>query len=369
MPLYTDIILLLFCLILFTLLLYIVMLLSRRIGIAQSHPHHPLSRHEYNPIRTPDGKFDWEDQGVFNPAAVIDDNGTVHMLYRAIGSDGVSRLGYDKSLDGSCFEHRLPYPVFSILNPRDKLPMKLRRHDPTLYPSGGSWGGCEDPRMVRIDGRVYVTFSAFDGWDFIRIGLVSIDEADFFNGKWRWSEPLLISPEHKINKNWVLFPEKINGKFAILHSVSPDVSIDYADSFEDLAAGKQVINSTFGGQSKRNTRRWDSKVRGAGPPPIKTDRGWLVIYHATDDADPNRYKMGALLLDLKDPRKVLARSNRPLLAPDMWYENDWKAGVVYACGAVIKDDNLLVYYGGGDKHACMARAPLKKIFAGMQRVE
>ena len=81
-----------------------------------------------------------------------------------------------------------------------------------------------------------------------------------------------------------------------------------------------------------------------------------------DERDPNRYKIGAMLLDLKDPTQVLARSAKPMIEPDEWYENEgWKAGVVYPCGAVVIGDRLLVYYGGADKVTCVASAKLDTI--------
>jgi len=318
-----------------------------------------LVKHPKNPIISPHPENKWEDQAVFNPAILKDDDGYIHLIYRAIGSDGVSRLGYDFSKNGTHFVGRLPDPIFSMGNPNDDKKI-IKTYDPNMYPSGGSWGGCEDPRAVRIDGRIYLTFNAFDGWDFIRIALISIDEKDFFKKKWKWNKPMLISPPNQINKNWVLFPEKIDGKFAILHSVSPKVQIDFINDFRDVEKGKHVIKSTF--KQDPTKKGWDTWVRGIGPPPLKTDKGWLVLYHAMDHRDPNKYKLGALLLDYKNPEKVLARSQEPVLEPEIWYENDWKPGVVYSCGAIIKDRNLYVYYGGGDKYVCVATAPLDKIF-------
>ena len=104
---------------------------------------------------------------------------------------------------------------------------------------------------------------------------------------------------------------------------------------------------------------WDSRKVGAGAPPIKTDKGWLLIYHAIGEEDPGRYKMGAMLLDIADPTKVLARSFRPILEPEEHYENEgYKYGVAYPCGAVVVDNNLLVYYGGADTVTCVAKAEL-----------
>ncbi len=321
-----------------------------------------VTRAEQNPILKPDVANEWEIQGTFNPAAWHDEHGTAHILYRAVGSDGVSRLGYAKSIDGLNFE-RLPYPVYSMENIRsiDKFGRTHElRFDPVLYPSGGSYGGAEDPRIVAIEDKLYITCSAFDGWDFIRIAIFSISKKDFIAQKWKWSKLMLISPEGTINKNWVLFPEKINGKFAILHSLSPKIQIGYVDNIEDLGRGLVKIKSDFS-QSKEERPDWDTWIRGAGAPPIKTKFGWLVFYHATDKNEPHKYKLGAFILDSKDPSKILARSPKPILVPDMWYENDSKPGVVYVCGAVIDKGVLYVYYGGGDKYACVAKVNAEEI--------
>jgi predicted GH43/DUF377 family glycosyl hydrolase len=99
-------------------------------------------------------------------------------------------------------------------------------------------------------------------------------------------------------------------------------------------------------------------MRSAGPPPLKTSRGWLVFYHAMDPKEPNLYKLGAMLLDLTDPTKVLARAVAPVLSPDEHYENHGKPGIVYAAGAVVRNGKLFVYYGGADKVVCVATTPL-----------
>jgi predicted GH43/DUF377 family glycosyl hydrolase len=314
---------------------------------------------------SPQSHNEWEACGVFNPAAYKDDDHNVHLLYRAIGTDGVSRLGYSKSTNGINFEERGDYPVFFLENIRG-LSDERYRYDPVLYPSGGSWGGAEDPRLVRIEDTLYLTFNAFDGWDFIRIGVSSILEKDFIAGKWNWKKPILISPEGEIHKNWVLFPEKIDGKFAILHSISPTVQVDYIERLEDLSKGTKKIESKF----KRHERdSWDTWLRGAGCPPIKTEKGWLVLYHAVEKHESEKYKVGVMLLDINNPSKVIARSPGPLLTPDCWYENDGKPGIVYVCGAVVREEMLLVYYGGGDMHTCVAQAPLQDVLSWLVYTE
>ena len=170
--------------------------------------------------------------------------------------------------------------------------------------------------------------------------------------------PVFLSPPGEVHKNWVLFPEKINGKFAILHSISPKIMIDYVDDFSEFDAEERNIESRYSRLS--GLAGWDSWVRGAGPPPIRTRLGWLLFYHAMDVRDPNRYKLGAMILDLGDPTKILYRSQMPLMEPEEWYENNgWKSGVIYSCGAVVKDGELYVYYGGADSVVCVAVANLE----------
>ncbi len=309
-----------------------------------------------NPIITPRKEHYWEAYQTFNPAALYED-GNVHILYRALGHDGISRLGYAKSDDGFAITERSSEPVYTVSS---------RHHDhlktPIAYSSGGGWGGCEDPRLVRIDDHVYLTFVAFDGWGSVQMALSSIGINDFLNKQWKWKKSVLISPPGQIHKNWVLFPEKIKGKYAILHSISPNILIDYVDSFDEFDTRDEhtyYIKSHYAKDSGK--KRWDSWVRGAGPPPIKTKYGWLLLYHAMDASNPDRYKLGAMILDKKEPTKILYRSQSPILEPDECYENQGhKAGVIYSCGAVVVDGQLLIYYGGADTVTCVAMANLEK---------
>ncbi len=317
-----------------------------------------LDRHPANPVISPRPHNEWEAQGTFNPAAVADDNGKVHLLYRSIGSDGISQIGHAQSSDGLTFEVRSSFPIYQPATGLPKATEGPLKYDPQVYTSGGGWGGFEDPRAVRIEDRVYMTYVNFGGWHDVRIGLTSIAVKDLEKERWDWKKPQLISPAGQVNKNWVLFPEKINGKFAILHSISPEVMVDYVDALDDLYSAPDVKSQPPKGGREEF---WDNWVRGAGPPPLKTEAGWLLLYHAMDKNDPNKYKLGAMILDLKNPKKILYRSPHPILSPEMRYENDGKPGVVYASGAVIKNGNLMVYYGGGDKHVCVAQTPLKQL--------
>lgn len=328
---------------------------------------HTLTKIKENPVLSPRQHLMWEKEGTFNPAALII-NGKVHLLYRAVGSDGVSRVGYAYSDDGIHFGQADTSPVFSFEDPRRINGKEGKfKYDPVMYPSGGSYGGVEDPRLTNIDGTVYMTFNAFDGWDFIRIALTMISEEDFLKKKWdKWSKPRLLSPPGEIHKNWMIFPNKIRGKFAVLHSISPKVEIEYVDSLSDIGITKPFIKSPVGARGDVNKEEWDTRVRGAGAPPLKTDKGWLVLYHANQRDESHKYKLGAYLLDLKNPKKVIAKAVMPILEPDEWYENDGKPGIVYVCGAVIKEnkekgDSLYVYYGGGDRYVCAAHTNLNSM--------
>jgi predicted GH43/DUF377 family glycosyl hydrolase len=325
-----------------------------------------LSRAPENPILAPQKDKSWESRQTFNPAA-LSENNKIHLLYRAIGEDGISRLGYAASQDGIHIYERLEEPVFTYYS-HPHLREQKDLYCALNYISGGSWAGCEDPRLTLLDENVYMLYTAFDGWNSLRINLTSIKLEDFLNKKWRWKKSVPISPPREIHKNWVLFPEKIKGKYAILHSISPKILIDYIDNLDELN-GKKFIKSHWAPDHKRK-KSWDNQIRGSGPPPLKTKYGWLLLYHAMDRNDPNRYKLGAMLLDLEDPTKILYRSQEPILEPDECYENEgFKAGVVYSCGAVIVEENLFVFYGGADTVICVATANLEDFLQTLMRNE
>ena len=303
-----------------------------------------LKRAPHNPIIAP-RLYPWESKATFNPAA-FEASGKVHLVYRAIGDNDTSVLGYAASSDGYHIDERLPYFIYRRFNNFSRADKSLL---PIDYISGGGWnGGCEDPRLTKIGGAVYMLYTAFDGWGSLRIALTSIKLDDFEKKIWHWKKPVLISPVGEIHKNWVIFPEKINGKFAILHSFYPNILIDYFDSLDEFD-GKKFIKSDNTRPIDEN-RGWDSWFRGVGPTPIKTELGWLILYHAMNHRNPDRYRIGAIILDSKNPTKILYRSPSPILEPEEYYENNGhKWGVVYSCGAVVKDGDLLVYYGGADK--------------------
>ncbi len=315
-----------------------------------------LSKLLENPVISPDIKNDWESWQTFNPGVILLKD-KVHFIYRAIGEDGISRLGYAVSDDGfkiderlsySIYEHRITHPSFNYYS----------------FASGGSYGGSEDPRVVRVgeEDVLYMIYTACD--EGLRVALTSIKIKDFLEKKWKWKPVTLISPPGEVHKNWVIFPEKIRGQYVILHSITPKVTVSYVDNLE--FGDGEYISSFHDSQTRKSC--WDTWVRGVGPPPIKTEKGWLLFYHAIDKRDPGKYKVGAMLLDLNDPTKILHRSKEPILEPKEQYENNgFKAGIVYASGAVVKDRKIFVYYGSADSFVSVAYADFEEFLNALEK--
>lgn len=339
-----------------------------------------LERFIENPVLGPLLTHCWESKAVFNPGAIYED-GKVHIVYRAIGDSDVSVLGYASSIEGFHIHERLDKPIYvprepfegagsarpTIDDPRiTYFPPEDDEDEGNYVSGGGALGGCEDPRLTRIEDRVYMTYVAFDRYSPPRVALTSININDFLARNWKWTKPVLISPPGVVDKNACILPGKIESKYVIFHRIFPDILIDFVDNLDFDGTTRWLK-----GEYKISVREsfWDSRKLGIGAPPLKTRDGWLAIYQGVDERDPGRYKIGAMLLDLNDPTRVLARLVEPILEPDMWYENEgWKSGVVYPCGAVVIKDRLLVYYGGADKVVCVASAKVDELLGRLAGV-
>ena len=291
-----------------------------------------LKRAKENPIIEPNKNHPWEAKAAFNAAAIYLD-GNVHILYRAMSEDNTSVFGYARSKDGVHIDYRSEEPIYV---PREPFEQKL-------VPGGNS--GCEDPRMVKIGSKICVFYTAFDAIHPPRVALSSIAERDFLKRKWNWSQPILISPPDLDDKDAAMFPEKIKGKYLIIHRSGDDI---------DLSLNKTL---EFGGTHWLEEYRWimprkgwwDSKKVGIAAPPIKTDDGWILLYHGVSEED-GIYRVGAVLTDLRDPVKIIGRTDYPIFAPETDYEkNGQVANVVFPCGTALIGKKLFVYYGGGDK--------------------
>lgn len=321
-----------------------------------------IKKAQKNPIISPRPDVAWESRATFNTAAIYE-GGKVHFLYRALGDTDLSVLGYATSTDGINIDERSAMPAYiprePFETPGNFAFSSLAEH----FVSGGGYGGVEDPRITRVEDKIYLTYVAFDGATPPRAASSRIDVDDFLKNKWdKWETPKLISAPGMVNKSAVIMPEKINGKYVVMHRVYPNILIDYLDDleFDSYLQGHHFIPP--------RKRFWDSKKVGAGAPPMRTKDGWLLIYQSVGYQDPGRYKIGAMMLDINNPSKVLYRTHTPIIAPDEEYENNgFKAGVVYPCGSVIMNNNLNIYYGGADSVVCAASADLDKFLFEMKR--
>ncbi len=211
--------------------------------------------------------------------------------------------------------------------------------------------GIEDPRMTCLEGRVYINYTAVSRFG-IGVGLAST--CDFVTYE---KHGIILPPE---NKNVVIFPERVNGRYVMLHRPattglgSQQIWLAYSDDMLHWGQHLPLMGKRPG--------MWDSIRLGAGAVPIKTPDGWLEIYHGVN---PDQgYCLGAVLLDLHDPSKILARSNTPFLIPETEYERTGFYGnVVFTCGAVVAaaGDKVQIYYGAADQYTCRADLYLEDI--------
>lgn len=211
--------------------------------------------------------------------------------------------------------------------------------------------GIEDCRVATMDDGYCLTFTEVSP---VAVGVGMMHTRDFRH----FTHEGMIFPPH--NKDCALFEEKIDGRYYALHRPSsPELGGNYmwiAESPDRIHWGRHKCVAT--------TRKgfFDSARLGAGASPIRTDEGWLVIYHGADSS--NRYCLGAMLLDLKDPSRVLARSSEPIMEPVAPYEQTGFFGnVVFTNGQIVDGDTVHIYYGASDEVICKADFSIKEILA------
>jgi beta-1,2-mannobiose phosphorylase / 1,2-beta-oligomannan phosphorylase len=302
-------------------------------------------RSKDNPILKPLEEHEWEKTSVFN-AAALDLGGYVHLLYRAMGPDNTSVIGHAKSKTGLKGWIRSPKPAYV---PREDFEQKKGS------PTGNS--GCEDPRITKIGDTIYMAYTAYDGVQPTRVALTSISAKDFADEKWdKWTKPILTTPDAVNDKDTALLPEKVEGQYMLLHRIDPQLCADFLDSLDFKKSRLTRCIEIMGPRPGC----WDSTKIGIAGPPIKTPKGWLLIYHGVSKT--STYRLGAVLLDLKNPAIVLSRSVDAILEPIEEYE---RVGVVrnavFSCGAVLRGDTIYLYYGGADTVMCAAKMSLKKL--------
>ena len=277
----------------------------------------PFEKYEGNPILTPQGET-WQAKDVFNPAAWTDGE-TVYMLYRAEDTTGVgrwngtSRIGLATSRDGLRFE-RAPEPV---LEPSEDWEIP---------------GGCEDPRLVKVDDTFYLTYTAYDG-ETARLALASSDDLR------TWQKHGLVFPERGWTKSGAILPTPIDGQYWMYFG---DTNI-WAATSTDLLHWTVIEEPVL----RPRPGHFDSRLVEPGPAPMMTEAGILLLYNAADSA--LAYASGQALFDPADPTKLLARSDTPFLTPTTLLEQTGQIpNVVFIQGLVDFQGRSLLYFGMGD---------------------
>ena len=297
-----------------------------------------LVRSGIDPILTPDPASPWENINVFNPS-VIHHNGLFHMHYRAEGTDWISRIGYAVSSDGVHW-NRIREPVLIPVDRRDGR-------------------GVQDPRVAEIDGTFYMTYTAWAPYEQgERCGGGNIFPMIARSDNLIAWERIGAIEEYRDNKDHVLFPKKIDGRFAALvrrRKPSPVISLAFSD---DLINWDEKDMKPIMGPRKDGW--WDFPSIGGNGVPIESDEGWLLFYHGTDKE--NAYRIGVALVDLDDPSKVINRPKDPILEPEeVWEVRGDVPNVVFSNANIRVGDTLFVYYGGGDHVVGLATSPFDRI--------
>jgi len=232
-------------------------------------------------------------------------------------------------------------------------------YEPEDYPALVGEGiletfGIEDCRVAQIDSKYYLTFTSVSN-NGVGVGLRTTTD-------WKHFEKHgMILPAH--NKDCAIFEEKINGKFYALHRPS---SVDIGGNYIWIASSPDGIH--WGNHHciiKTRKGLWDSKRVGAGAAPIKTQKGWLEIYHGANEN--HQYCLGAFLMDLNDPTKVIARTEGAIMVPTAEYELSGFFGhVVFTNGHIIDGDTVTIYYGASDEFVCGATLSINEILSRLK---
>ena len=331
-----------------------------------------FERHPENPIVRP-GRYEWRMATVFNPGVLYED-GKFYMYERAAGGLRPFHcyIGMLESDDGIHFTHVKDQPVF------------------TPEMAGSRYGSVQDARVVKIDDTYYMTYAFRPyAWNShpTGVGVPESHEPDFpgFSGssednqtrsgiavskdRVNWEHRCWPTPPELDDRDVILFPEKIGGRFALLRRplnfVSPDSSsgapaiwICFSDDLDTWSEPELIAEPQF---------PWEDGKIGGSTPPVRTEDGWLVIYHGVENQHPPTrrvvYRLGAMVLDLDDPRKVLARTSDFIMEPEEYYEKFglYIPNVIFPTGNVVKDGTLYLYYGVCDTAIALATVSLNEL--------
>jgi beta-1,2-mannobiose phosphorylase / 1,2-beta-oligomannan phosphorylase len=336
-------------------------------------------RHPENPIIVP-GQYPWRMAAAFNPGVIYED-GRFFLYERA--ASGLRPfhcfIGLLESADGVHFQHVSDQPVF------------------TPEMAGSAYGSVQDPRVVKIEATYFMTYAyrpftwsinptgvgvfdgyqtAFPGFDGdpsknqTRTGIAVSED------RIKWRHLSWVNDPEVDDRDILLFPEKIHDQYVVLRrprafvgamqgqNDRAGIAVSYSHDLVTWTQPEPVIEPQF---------EWEGNRIGGSTPPIRTRQGWLVFYHGVETVDRSIrrvcYRMGAMLLDLEDPRRVLARTAHFLMEPEMYYEKFGSIipNVIFPTGAVLVDGLLYLYYGVCDTAIALATAPLDEVLARIQQ--
>ncbi len=296
-----------------------------------------------NPILT-GAQIPYRANTVFNAGVTMIDDETL-LLLRVEDRRGMSHLTVARSSDGVT-EWRV-----------DPEPTLLPR--PDTHPE--EFWGIEDPRITCIEEgkRWIIVYCAYS-----KAGpMVSLASTHDFRTFERIGAAL--PPE---NKDAALFPTKFDGRWALLHRPVPGfpgagahVWISFSPDLKHWGDHKLLLEARSGGW-------WDAGKVGLSPPPLRTDEGWLIMYHGVrNTAGGSIYRLGLALLDLEDPRRVIRRGDEWVFSPQEPYERTGDVGnVAFPCGWVIRNDEVWIYYGAADTSIALATAKLPDLLSWLK---
>jgi len=344
-----------------------------------------FQRHPENPIVVP-GIYDWRAVTTFNPGALYE-NGKFYLYERTAGNlrPFICHIGLLESDDGVHFRHVSDQPVL------------------TPEMCGSKYGSCQDARVVKIGDTYYMTFAFRPyAWsmhptglgapdthetnhpDVVRVKPEPGDPKNIIGGypdnmtrsglatsrdRVNWKFHSWITAPDMDDRDVILFPEKINGRFAVLRrpvqlvgekfgTTGPAIWISYSDDLQSWTDPKLLAKAQY---------KWEDNKIGGSTPPIKTDQGWLVLYHGVETINKkNRaltYRLGAMMLDLHNPEKIIARVPDPIMEPETYYERFglYIPNVIFPTGNVVVNGTVYLYYGCCDSCIGLATCELDEL--------
>ncbi len=303
-----------------------------------------LRRHPQNPILRAD-QWPYPVHTVFNPGATLLEDGTTLLLCRVEDRRGFSHLCAARSDNG--FDGW-------VIDPEPTLEPDPENHPEELW-------GIEDPRITFIPekGEYFIAYTAFG-----RSGpAVSVASTKDFRTFRRFGVAMQAE-----DKDAALFPRRFDGNYALIHRPVTDAGaniwISYSPDLQNWGRHTLMLPARKGGW-------WDANKIGLSPPPIETDRGWLVLYHGVrTHAAGSTYRLSLALFDLDDPAKCLIRAQTWMFAPEEPYEIVGDVGyAVFPCGYTIgrDGDTINVYYGAADTSVCLAIGSIRQMLDWLDR--